>query len=662
MKAFVEIAVLTALSLHAVRAAATRPPAFPPKKYKVCSITVNSSEEIETFKEYLPEEHFEFMETVPIDAEANGKLPLRDDDWLSGEWFDRVCEQVSEAVYKRLDGPCDITVVSGLFGGRFAGDESRYSLSLRHLQQMACSRKCAWLLSAPQEVFLFSCNVLAEKEADSRNPEEYIQVLLDHDYSPLEAERSAAVRYSPLASSWKQRMRFIFASPEHNQRAFIYGFDSKAPYGRNIKHLLEDYFQTVEREEGGYLEHLAGLDESRFPNSVWSRALDITHQTQTLSAKFDDPEYETYQEFCGLYDKNRSDEENMELALSLLRRYDEGAGSAYFEHISLFISRRSKHFEGEAAELFEETQNDGALARHYADKYREEKDWLERFPLLQAERLRFLSLMKWISPEFYQSETKALVRSVIFSGADSVYGDLRILREMDPNILKNALLSVEDFSDEYFQNPHNLRLFGLWFPRDLEIQRKITGALDHEDPEVKKAAIFTLKDIVRQREKEYPELSSKPDFESVFDLKVQRKIADALEHEDPEVKKAAFFVLGDIKVSDPEIRQRMTGPLNDEDPKVRFSALIALSRLYPPVDDPRIQRKAADRLDDEDPEVRLQAFWALGMMSVSDPEIQSTVEGFLEYEDHEVKMAAARTLRYWESVLRARRLDANGGR
>jgi hypothetical protein len=96
---------------------------------------------------------------------------------------------------------CDIAVYSAEFAGRFFG-KSGPSLSLQEMEEASCQARCAGLFRDPTEVFLLACNTLANKNEDSRTPEQYLQVLIDHGFDRASARHE--VRASPV--SWSHRV------------------------------------------------------------------------------------------------------------------------------------------------------------------------------------------------------------------------------------------------------------------------------------------------------------------------------------------------------------------------------------------------------------------------------------------------------------------------
>src|SRR5262249_26876847 len=106
----------------------------------VCTITINSSDEKETFRRNLPEDDYELVELV-----ERGRP----------DWFASACLR---------DVRCDVLVVSGHFddGTEFYSDRlgARESLPVETLERAACSDSCPSVFSRLKEVYLFGCNTL----------------------------------------------------------------------------------------------------------------------------------------------------------------------------------------------------------------------------------------------------------------------------------------------------------------------------------------------------------------------------------------------------------------------------------------------------------------------------------------------------------------------
>jgi hypothetical protein len=160
-------------------------------KTTVCTITVNSSDEKETFRQNLPKDRFEFVELV-----EKGRP-----DWLASS--------------TRKGIQCDVLVVSGHFnaGETFYSDKlgTDEYLAVDELERASCSE--SGLFSKLKEVYLFGC--------ESLNPD--------------------ATHYaSAYGESGRDRMRRIFAKVPT-----IYGFHSSAPVGATAGMLLGRYFASA---------------------------------------------------------------------------------------------------------------------------------------------------------------------------------------------------------------------------------------------------------------------------------------------------------------------------------------------------------------------------------------------------------------------------------
>lgn len=191
----------------------------------VCTITVNSPDERESFRRHLPPGEYQFVELV-----ERGRP-----DWLAS-----ACQQRVQ---------CDALVISGHFDG---GDEfytdrhdaSEY-LAVEEMERASCSDSCPGVFAHLKEVYLFGCNTL-KPEARLDATEDVVRGLLRAGHSPADALKQAALLGALHTGSNRDRMRHIFKDVP-----VVYGFSSLAPLGRTAGPLLDRYFQSAPVPEIG---------------------------------------------------------------------------------------------------------------------------------------------------------------------------------------------------------------------------------------------------------------------------------------------------------------------------------------------------------------------------------------------------------------------------
>jgi HEAT repeat len=194
----------------------------------ICSITINSDDEIKTFKnKFSSDGRFKFTELI------NGNV----------EWFDQACDSNIQ---------CDVLVISGHFAGTFVG-KSGHNLSLSQLEAKSCSKKCTGILEKPKEIYLFGCNTLASKGSSSRTPEQYLQALLEDNFERSFAERMVEARYGVSGEENINRMKRAFPGVP-----VIYGFCDKAPLGYESGPLMQKYLSGKSKDD--YFDRLNRLE------------------------------------------------------------------------------------------------------------------------------------------------------------------------------------------------------------------------------------------------------------------------------------------------------------------------------------------------------------------------------------------------------------------
>ncbi|CAN5674878.1 hypothetical protein BH10BDE1_BH10BDE1_16790 [soil metagenome] len=192
-------------------------------KKTVCTITVNSREEKESFQKLLPKGAYDFVELLPT-PEAD-RFVTRDSFWLK-----RSCESQVR---------CDVLVISGHFAESFLGD-SGFEISMSDLAQFKAKPICDRFFDSIKEVYLFGCNTLAGKKPDRRSIQQYVSILVEDGVAPHTAQRISARRYTRYDLSVLDKMRNIFSSA-----SLIVGAPSVSPSGRNVQPTLDAYLSST---------------------------------------------------------------------------------------------------------------------------------------------------------------------------------------------------------------------------------------------------------------------------------------------------------------------------------------------------------------------------------------------------------------------------------
>jgi hypothetical protein len=245
------------------------------EKKTVCTITVNSSDERETFRRFLPKDQYQFVELL-----EKGRS-----DWLRSS-----CQKGVQ---------CDVLVVSGHFnaGETFYSDKLENSDFLRvdELERASCSNSCPGLFSRLKEVYLFGC--------ESLNPD--------------------ATKYSSsYGESGRDRMRRLFANVP-----VIYGFSGAAPVGPAAGAILSRYLGATAGSEVG-----RGRPSSRLLGQFSQ-----SRMTHTSGIRDSDPASAHRNDVCQFYDERSEAAQKLAFVHGLLRRNASDL-RAYFDRIEKLLA------------------------------------------------------------------------------------------------------------------------------------------------------------------------------------------------------------------------------------------------------------------------------------------------------------------------------------
>jgi hypothetical protein len=342
-------------------------------KRTVCTITVNSSDEKEMFRQRLPEDQYQFVELV-----EKGRP-----DWLASACRQRV--------------QCDILVISGHFDGstEFYSDQVAASefLPVAEMERVSCSDSCPGLFSQLKEVYLFGCNTLNADAVRSASPE-VGRSLLRAGHSKEEAQRLTRTLDQRHGESSRDRMRRIFADVP-----VIYGFSSVAPLGPAAATLLGRYLQASSPAEVG-----SGRPSPRLLGHFAAESM-IAVSGQSES----DPRAAYRRESCQFIDDRLSPAQKLGFVHGLLRRD--------MAEVRMFLER----IEGLFASLTEDERQSPTFARALGEIARDDvtRDRYLRFAedadraQIRARMIQLAGRLGWLSPQDERAELTRMIGDIL---------------------------------------------------------------------------------------------------------------------------------------------------------------------------------------------------------------------------------------------------------
>ena len=417
-------------------------------KKTVCTITVNSPDEKEMFRQRLPDDQYQFVELV-----ERGRS-----DWLAS-----ACRQGVQ---------CDLLVISGHFDGstEFYSDQltANEFLPVAEMERASCSDSCPGLFSKLKEVYLFGCNTLNADSVKSISPE-IGRSLVRAGYSRTDAQRLARTLDQRHGESSRDRMRRIFMNVP-----VIYGFSSVAPLGPTAATRLGRYFQSSSIAELGngrtspkLLGHFAS--ESMIAVSGLSEA---------------DPRAVYRREVCRFIDDRVSPAEKLGFIHDLLRR-DMAEVRMFLERIeSLLASLSAADRQDSSFALALEAITRDQVARNRYLRFTEVADQ----PQVRARMIQLAGSLGWLSPEEQRTELTRMIGEVLArdsAGAAEIdlICSLNKARDLDQERYRLPPLAVKTDSVAYAA--------GLACLGDGESRERVLQALlSRDDREVQIAEVY----------------------------------------------------------------------------------------------------------------------------------------------------------------------------
>ena len=342
-------------------------------KRTVCTITVNSSDEKEMFRQRLPADQYEFVELV-----ERGRP-----DWLAS-----ACRQGVR---------CDLLVISGHFDGstEFYSDQVAASefLPVAEMERASCSDSCPGLFSQLKEVYLFGCNTLSA-DAVKFTSSEVGRSLVRAGYKPEDARRLARSLDQLHGESSRDRMRRIFTNVP-----VIYGFSSVAPLGPTAANLLGRYLHPPAIADVG-----TGRPSPRLlGHFAAENMIAISGLTDS------DPRAAHRREVCQFIDDRLSPADKLTFIHGLLGR-DMAEVRMFLERIEgLFASLSEADRKTPAfAQALDAIAHDEVARERYL-RFAEDTD----LPRIRARMIQLAGTLGWLSPEDRRAELLRMVGDLI---------------------------------------------------------------------------------------------------------------------------------------------------------------------------------------------------------------------------------------------------------
>ncbi len=365
-------------------------------KSTVCTITVNSADEADAFRQNLPADKFEFVELV-----ERGRP-----DWLAS------------ACRRKIQ--CDVLVVSGHFAGtEFYSSKPHIneSLPVDEMERVACGNSCPDLFAHLKEVYLFGCDTLKREPVKSAQPE-IVRGLVRSGKSPSDAERFARALSERHAENARDRMRRVFPDVP-----VIYGFSSLAPYGRTAGPMLQSYFRSGFGEEIG-----TGRVSSKLLGLFAPSSMVVTNGLRET-----DPNADYRAEACLYYDDRLTRADTLRTVQQALGGHMVEVRIA-FDRVENFFATLTDAERREAS--FDRALLEVVRDRPARDRYlavtRETED-----PALRIRMIALARTVGWLSHAEQKAELSSLIKDVLATNAVG-YGEVELIcdlnkeRELDP--------------------------------------------------------------------------------------------------------------------------------------------------------------------------------------------------------------------------------------
>jgi hypothetical protein len=426
----------------------------------ICSITINSSDEIEQFKKFMSPTDWKFIELTTLNVTNENKSDSPNNDWLSTS-----CQ-------KKIQ--CDILLISGHFGGTFFG-KTNFKLSMLDLEEKSCQEDCRGILKKPKEVFLFGCNTLAGKEKDSRTPEEYQQVLINDGFSMAQAQQIVAFRYSAMGNSFADRMADVF-----DQTPRIYGFNSIAPSGETSTPLISTYFKNKNISKYyTQFNHFDGL------NNTLISSFEHTSFIQEHGSILNNSDETFERPYCFLSNTKVNQTDKIKYIKSVL---ESNSPLDFIPFIEKYLNTlNTLNLSTEEDQILKELGNNVKLKNEFSKIQNLEGNV---YLSIKVNILKLMRDLSMVSLESYEKQLFSTIKINLQYPVSNEQLDLICSLEIQADIPLNQIF------DDRFKEMSFYDLVGCLSPQNLEFQKRLAEAmLSEKNLAVRRSAVLSFNQI-----------------------------------------------------------------------------------------------------------------------------------------------------------------------
>lgn len=528
-----------------------------PERFQVCSITLNSTDEINVFRKNLQPRRFTFVELVPIKH-------------YGGEhrWLSQTCSSPQLR--------CDVLIVSGHFAGMFFGSDNDYILSMSELEEMACQNTCPHIFKNLKEVYLFGCNTMASKEQSLRTPEEYLRVLVEeHEMARDLAEHVVAGRYSVFGPTFKDKMEHIFS-----KKTRIYGFTDLSPLGKQARPLIQNYLSSIKKEYGGYYQYLIHdfykQNRIKKKNHHFKEALSVVSSVaQSTGMSSSHFRKKTYDKTCALHSNERSNLSRMKMVKDILSNNN---GLFSFSSIKQFLINEKENFSPEAVELFYEIQSMDSVRKQFLQAYSQLNP---RLVYIKSQVLHFLHILGWVDENFYQNHLRQILLPFIQNPTRQSFDILNALRVQDKLDFVDIAIDYDDFPENYLKNIWSVLTVDVLRFDYLQMQKNLMDYCLREKNKDVVICYQVLKTLGHLK---------------VTDKQILSIMKEFLKNADPGLVYYATYGLAYSGIRDPHIQLEIFKNLDHPEAWIRLQSLKTLEYLDLVRKGSNVENKIRDRL------------------------------------------------------------------